>query len=139
MSLRLANGESLTVYRLKLWHLAADSALQIEYSPRFDVSDTQAVKALARRVWPVFRRYVDVVQPSRAVLTATNLQQARQFLTVRTIARHFGMVAQRGHDGVWHFARDTAGLPEASTLPQEGILTAAGEALRPSRALIAPP
>ena len=112
-SLRLAGGDMLPVYRVKLWRVAGGEppALQLEYEPPFDVTDSVAARRFARAVWPVFVPYVEAAGAPAAIVTATNLRRrgGRLFGTARM--RHFGVVAGRGADGRWRLEGDTAALP----------------------------
>lgn len=112
-SLRLPDGRTMPVYRVKPWTFADGSppALQLEYEPPVDVADSTAARRVARAVWPVFAPYVVVAGTPVAIVTATNLRRRGGPVAWTATLHHFGLVARRAPDGRWRFDGDTAALP----------------------------
>ena len=106
-------GDTIPVYRVKRWAFEDGSppALQLEYEAPVSVADTTAVRALARRIWPVFAQYVVDQKVPVGILTATNLnQRGTTALWGATIA-HFGLIAVRDSLGVWRLRDSGEVLP----------------------------
>ena len=116
--LRLPDGDTLTVYRVKLWQFSdgSSSALQLEYEPAFDVSDTARLHADLRRVWPAFAPYVEALHLTGAIVTATNLKRhGRPPLPWTATFESWGFVLDRGTDSVWRVEGERLGeaLPKS--------------------------
>jgi len=102
--LRLPSGDTVTVYRVKLWQFTDGNppALQFEYEPPFSVTDTARVRKELVRLWPAFAPYVEALHLTGAIVTATNLKRhGRPPLPWTATFHSFGLVLQRGADGVW--------------------------------------
>ena len=114
--LRLPDGDTLTVYRVKLWRFSSGepSALQIEYEPPTSVADTAAMRRLLRRVWPAFAPYVEYLHLRNAIVTATNLTRHGAPPLPWTATFHsYGFVLQTDTQGQWSVKDDLRGI----TLP----------------------
>jgi hypothetical protein len=111
--IRLPSGDTLTVYRVKAWAFAdgAPPALQLEYQTRVSIADTLAVKAEQRRLWPVFRAYVDQTGLSHAILTATDRDYLGNDVAHVSQMHHFGTILARDAQGTWRFRGDSSALP----------------------------
>ena len=111
--LRLADGDTFTVYRVKYWIFKDRSApsLQLEYEAPIDVADSVAIRALARRVWPAFVPYVEDLGLHNAIITATNLRRKGTDLAWVSTLHHYGIVVVQDSAGRWHFVHDTVTLP----------------------------
>ena len=108
--LRLPGGDTLTVYRVKLWTFddGSPTALQIEYEPPFAVDDTVAAHLLARHVWPAIAPYLDTLRLNGAILTATNLRRQDAAGAWAATVKSFGIIAKRDSlVGTWHIEGDT--------------------------------
>lgn len=113
--LRLASGDTFTVYRVKYWIFNDGSApaLQLEYEAPFPVSDTARLRVLAHRIWPAFAPYVEDLDLGAAVLTATNLRRSGSAFAWTARMQHFGLVAERDTAGIWRLRGDPRPLPPA--------------------------
>jgi hypothetical protein len=138
--IRLPDGDTLTVYRIKYWKFDSGDApaLQIEYQTQVDISDTIAVKAEARRIWPVFRPYIDAVEVSNAIITATDRKFQGNGVAHVTRMHHFGTIAVRDSSSTWHFSGESVpldvGFPVASSSGSVvGIFERSGEPLSTTR------
>ena len=129
--LRLDNGDSITVYRVKLWQFdnGEPPALQLEYESPTPVADTAAVLAFAARLWPAFRPYVDSAHVTGAILTATNLRRRGWGRFGTTSFQSYGLVAGRGADGVWYLAGHPGPLPQPDPSGIPRIFEATGRAI----------
>jgi len=131
--LRLADGDTFTVYRVKYWTFDDGSApaLQLEFASPVPVSDTAGVRRAAERIWPAFAPYVEGQRLRAGILTATNLEKVGGPGAWATRAVYFGLVARRDSAGTWRFD----GHPEALPTPAPGgeageILEADGQPFR---------
>ena len=108
--IRLAGGDTLTVYRVKYWTFQDGSApaLQLEYQTRVAITDTIAVKAEQGRLWPVFRAYVDRAGLSNAILTATDREYLGGQVAHASHMRSFGTLLARDSGGTWRARGDSA-------------------------------
>jgi hypothetical protein len=108
----LANGDTLTVYRVKYWHFNDGSppALQLEYASPIPVSDTAGLARIAMQIWPGFLPLVASAQLSTAILTATNLEKVGGPGAWVTRTHHFGFIAVRDSLGSWR-VKDGSALP----------------------------
>ena len=116
MVARLASGDTLPVFRVKYWTFpdSSPAALQLEYEPPFDVTDTAAVRKLATSVWPEFAPHVERLELTMAILTATNMRRASA-IQLRAAAWHsWGFVARRDSAHAWRFDGDSEVLPPAN-------------------------
>jgi hypothetical protein len=114
----LADGETLTVYRVKTWTFedGAPPALQIEYEPSFSVADSDAVREEARKLWPAFMPYVEAIHLTRAIVTATNFRLNGLWPVAWTSTnKSYGFVASRDTAGKWTFVGDPSPLPPAES------------------------
>jgi hypothetical protein len=134
--IRLPNGDTLTVYRVKAWTFADGSApaLQIEYQTRVAIADTLAVKTEQRRLWPVFRSYLDQTGFSNAIITATDREYHSSGLAHASRMRSFGTIVLRDATGRWHAKGDivslAASVPTANVVQEgAGIFERTGEAI----------
>jgi len=129
--LRLGSGDSIPVYRVKLWQFADGSppALQVEYECPALVADTEAVIRFARRVWPLFRPYVDSARVGEAILTATNLHRRGWVWFGTTAFESYGTVAARQADGLWYLKGHAEPLPEPDRSGTPKIFEPSGIAL----------
>lgn len=111
--LTFREGDTLAVYRVKRWAFEDGSppALQLEYEAPFSVADTIAVRALARRIWPVFVQHVVAQKVSVGILTATNLNQRGTTALWGATMAHFGLIAVRDSLGVWRLQDSGEVLP----------------------------
>jgi hypothetical protein len=116
--IRLPSGDSLTVYRVKYWTFTDGSApaLQLEYQTRVSITDTVAVKSEQRRLWPVFKTYVDRAALSTGIMTATDRDYRGGPAAHLTLMRHYGAIAARDAHGAWRFGGDSSPLPAAVPL-----------------------
>ncbi len=129
--LRLASGDTFTVYRVKYWLLRDGSppALQLEYAPPFPVSDTARLHALTYRLWPAFAPYVRAADTRVAILTATNLVWRGNALAWRATFNHFGLIAERDSAGTWRLNGERFPLPPAEEGAPPRIFEASGKPL----------
>ncbi len=112
--MRLLEGDTLTVYRVKYWVFnGADPALQLEYESPLPVTDTLGVKHLLGRIWPAFAPYVEHLHLHRAIVTATNLIRQGGPPAWTATFRSYGVVLQREPSGIWHIQNDTLPLPSS--------------------------
>jgi hypothetical protein len=113
--IRLPSGDTLTVYRVKYWTFTDSSApaLQLEYQTQVVISDVEAVRAEQRKLWPVFESYVDRLDLSTAILTATDRNRRGSGVAHVTTMRHYGTIAVRDSIGIWRFQGDSVPLPPA--------------------------
>ena len=111
--LAFQEGDTLAVYRIKRWTFSDGSppALQLEYEAPIPVADTMAVRALARRIWPVFAQHVVDQDVSVGILTATNLNQRGTAAMWGATMAHFGLIAVRDSLGVWRLQDSGEALP----------------------------
>jgi hypothetical protein len=111
--LRLSDGQTLTVYRVKYWTFndGSSPALQLEYEAPFDVADTARVRAMAHEIWPAFVPYVEALHLRSAILTATNLRRTGSPLAWTATLHHFGLTAARDGNGDWVLDDGTDPLP----------------------------
>jgi hypothetical protein len=111
--IRLPSGDSFTVYRVKYWTFTDQSnpALQLEYQTQVSITDTVAVKLEQRRLWPVFRSYVDRAALSTGIVTATDRDYRGNSVAHLSLMQHFGSIAHRDSSGVWRFGDDSSPLP----------------------------
>jgi hypothetical protein len=123
--MRLASGDTFTVYRVKSWTFTeGGSALQLEYQTHVDVDDTVAVKAEAGRVWSVFGWYVDQTTLTSAILTATDRRVAGGDIGHVSRMRSFGVSVTRNSSGKWQQEGESKALPEpvdVGSLSQERV------------------
>ena len=129
--LRLAGGDSLTVYRVKRWTFTDGSApaLQLEYEPALAMGDTVQLRLLAERLWPAFRPYVEAMHLTTAIFTATHLETGGNVVPSAWMRHSFGFIAKRDSSGVWHWNGDEHLLPTSPTPDGAGIFEANGEPL----------
>jgi hypothetical protein len=108
----LANGDTLTVYRVKYWHFNDGSppALQLEYASPLPVSDTAGLARIAMQIWPGFLPMVTSAHLGTAILTATNLEKVGGPGAWATRTHHFGLIAVRDSVGSWRL-KDGVELP----------------------------
>lgn len=114
--LRLPGGDTLTVYRVKIWQFGSGQpqALQLEYESRASVADVAAVRHQLDLVWPAFVPYVEAMHMTAAIVTATNLVRSGAPPQPWTAQfKSFGHTMKRGPDGQWR----VTGEPTDSTLP----------------------
>jgi hypothetical protein len=128
--MRLPDGDTLTVYRVKHWTFSEDrkTALQLEFQTRVPLSDTAAIVAQAKRLWPAFAHYVERAQTTGAIITATNLQVREVGGAFASTTNSFGIIAVRDSAGRWR-AVDWGPLPEAAPPGDWGIFEADGRPL----------
>jgi len=129
--LRLASGDTYTVYRVKSWTFNDGNppALQLEYEAPTSVDDTVALKALARRIWPAFAPYVQQAGVSTGIITATNLRRKGFGGAWKASIRSYGLIAHRDSAGVWRLVGDFAPLPPAEAGGGPRIFEANGDPL----------
>lgn len=129
--LRLSSGETLTVYRVKVWTFTDGSApaLQIEYESPVPVSDTVAVRQWALQIWPVLVSYLDTLKFSTAIITASNLRRQQRGDVWTLAAKSFGVIAVRDVTRRWRFKGDTITLPPADLPPGTGLFERDGSAV----------
>ena len=140
--LRLPDGDTLTVYRVKLWQFGDGSppALQFEYEPTFAVSDTACLRSELNRVWPAFAPYVEALHLTGAIVTATNLtRQGAPPLPWTATFKSYGFVLVRGPDATWKVSGERSGraLPKGLGVDVFRIFEADGTRFLPA-ALQAP-
>lgn len=131
--LRLASGDTFTVYRVKRWTFndGAPPALQFEYAPPISVDDTAGLRQLAYRMWPAFAPYVESLGLRGAILIATNINwQGSRSVAYTAQMRSFGLVAHRDSLGVWRLDGHAAPLPPAESGGEPRIFEATGAQLR---------
>jgi hypothetical protein len=130
--LRLADGETLTVYRVKHWQFGDGSppALQLEYASPVPVTDSASVRRLAIRIWPAFAPYVEEQGLRTGILTATNLEKVGTPGAWVARTHHYGLIAERDSAGAWHFQGQSEALPPAERSGLPRIFEANGEPLR---------
>jgi hypothetical protein len=131
--LETASGERFPVYRVKYWQFdnGDPPALQLEYAPPVNVSDTAAVRAYAHAVWPACRPYVDAAGTRGAIITATNLERTRRGLARTARLRHFGILADKDSLGRWVLDGETQPLPPADAA-HTGIFRPDGSRVPPA-------
>jgi hypothetical protein len=129
--LRLASGDTFTVYRVKHWTFndGTPPALQLEYEPPFSVDDTVRLRHLAYRIWPAFAPYVEKVGLTGAILTATNLRTKRSGLASASRVQSYGLIVHRDSLGIWRIVGDPSPLPPAETMGEPRIFEASGDPL----------
>ena len=112
-ALAFREGDTLAVYRVKRWTFEDGSppALQLEYEAPTSIADTTAVRALARRIWPVFAQHVVDQKVAVGILTATNLNQRGTAALWGATMAHFGLIAIRDSLGVWRLQDSGELLP----------------------------
>ena len=118
LQLRLPDGDTLPVYRVKLWQFGSGQppALQLEYEPPLSVADTNGVRRLLNRVWPAFAPYVQALHLTSAIVTATNLvRHGAPPLPWTATFNSYGYVLVQGSDGGWVLDKERTGphLPES--------------------------
>ena len=126
----LSPRESLTVYRVKYWTFRNGTApaLQLEYEPPFSVTDTDAVRREAVRLWPVFGPYVKGMGLSNAIITATNFHLSGVWPYAWTSnQKSYGVVIEEGPLAHWRFRHDTAELPPMDTTGALAIVDPEGK------------
>src|SRR4051812_21293466 len=108
----MANGDTLTVYRVKYWHFndGSSPALQLEFASPVPVSDTAGLARIATQIWPGFLPMVESAQLGTAILTATNLEKVGGPGASVTRTHHLGFIAIRDSLGSWRF-KDGGALP----------------------------
>jgi len=100
--LRTAAGDTFTVFRVKYWTFDQDPhALQLEYASPGPVSDTLAVRAMVRRIWPSFAPYVERLGLDAALVTATNFERTGSFLAWNARFQSFTVTIRRDASGQW--------------------------------------
>jgi len=133
--LRLPSGDTLTVYRVKLWQFGDGSqALQLEYEPPFSVSDSARVRAELVRVWPAFAPYVEALHLKAAIVTATNVtRHGAPPLPWTATFDSYGFVLKRAPDGAWTVDKERSGqvLPKSLGVDVFLIFEADGKRLFP--------
>ena len=127
--LRLANGQSVVIYRVKYWTFSSgdDPAMQFEYEALDSLSDTVALRRRARELWPAFAPYVESLGLRNGIITATHLNRhgIPGFWTVTT--KHFGLLVHRDSVGTWRFKDDGGDLPPAAPLRGPQIIESTGQ------------
>ena len=128
---RLPEGDTLTVYRVKLWTFQDGSppSLQVEYEAPFAVADTAAVLRMNRRLWPAVVPYAEDLAVSGVILTATNFRRQGGAFGATWQLRHYGAVAHRPSPGRWLLGADTVALPAARKAGNVGIFRPDGRPL----------
>lgn len=128
MQLRLATGDTLVVYRVKYWSFDDGSApaLQIEYESPVSVDDTAAAFQQAIRIWPAFAPYVEKLDLSKAIITATNLTKKGGPGHWLTSFKHYGLIAERDGNGDWRIRRREGILPPGEKSAKPRIFEASG-------------
>jgi hypothetical protein len=109
----LPGGDTVTVYRVKYWTFydGEPPALQLEYASRAPTTDTEAVLAFGRTLWPAFVPYVERMRLTHAVLTATQVTDVKGG-SARFVSRHsYGVTAELDLDGMWRFQGHPEPLP----------------------------
>jgi hypothetical protein len=126
---QLPDGDTLTVYRVKLWTFADNSppSLQVEYEAPFPIADSAAVLRLNRRLWPAVVPYAETLGVSGVILTATNFRLQQRGRGATWQLRHYGAVVHRPHATRWMLGTDTIALSGTSTSDQVGIFLPDGE------------
>ena len=106
--LRLDDGDTLTVYRVKAWKFSDGSppALQIEYALPRGSPDSVAVRQLTIKIWPTFRPYVEQLKFSKAIITGTRIERLSGGIGAKTTLRHYSRTADRDSAGQWRLADD---------------------------------
>jgi hypothetical protein len=109
----LPDGDTLTVYRVKLWEFKDGSppALQLEYASPVPLSDTVALRRLAERIWPAFVPYVEEARVTTAILTATQLEKVGGPGAWAARTHSFGIVAEHDTGSVWRVRHSRELLP----------------------------
>lgn len=106
MVLRLANGDTFTVYRVK--HLRFQSgeppALQLEFAAHAPTGDTLALRREVRTLWPSYAPYLEAAGVHSAIVTATRLRVRRRGFAWTSRADSYGFTARRGPDGSWYLS-----------------------------------
>src|SRR6266542_7100650 len=128
----VAPSNTLTVYRVRYWSFKDGSspALQLEYEAPFAVSDTEAVRREAFRLWPAFAPYVEAKRLRAAIITATNFRISGVWPIAWTSHQnHFGLIAQKGPGDQWHLQHDTTVLPPADSSGIARIIDVDGKPL----------
>jgi hypothetical protein len=120
--MQLANGDTLTVYRVKYWKFTSgDSpALQLEYAAHVVTTDTDAVIAADRVLWPAFAPYVEHLHLDDAIMTGTNLERLQGGFIHTSAWHYFSVVMHRDETGTWYVKGHPDPLPpaDASGIPR---------------------
>jgi hypothetical protein len=134
--LYLPDGDTLTVFRVKLWHFDDGSApaLQVEYASPVPVSDTVALRRLAERIWPAFLPYVEEARVTAAILTATQLEKVGGPGPWLTRTHSYGLIAEHDTGRVWRLRHSRDVLPSREQGGKGRIAEADGSSLRISAA-----
>jgi hypothetical protein len=121
MILQLPTGDTITLYRVKYWRFSSGElpALQFEYASRVSTSDTDAVIAMDRVLWPAVAPYVEHLNLSSAILTATVLSHPLIGSPGTTTIRSYGVTVEHDLDGLWRLnghpeplaPADSSGVP----------------------------
>ena len=109
--LRLPDGDTLTVFRVKLWQFPSGQspALQLEYESRISVDDSAGVRRDLLRVWPAFAPYVEAMHLRSAIVTATNITRHGAPPLPWTATFHsYGHILARDPQGAWLFRNEPA-------------------------------
>jgi hypothetical protein len=127
--LRLPSGDTITVYRVKYWVFSNGEppALQLEYASHVPTSDTAAVLAADRVIWPSFAPYLEHLHLKSAILTATIL--ARSAGGAISTRRSWGTVLIRDETGAWFIRGHPDVLPPADTSSTPRIIDGDGKPL----------
>lgn len=136
LELRLPGREPIRVYRVKKWTFedGAPDALQLEFESPSGTTDSNAVSRLAIQIWPYFVPYVEHLELSSAILTATT---ARWGLRGWTLA-HFGLIADKDSLGAWRFAGEETALPDRDPSGRPHLFAANGVPLLFGAPLVSP-
>jgi len=129
--IRLSNGDTLVVYRVKYWQFRDGSppALQLEYESPVSVDDSAAVFDEAIRIWPAFAQYPEEAELNRAIITATNLTKRGFPGLWQASFKHFGLTVVQDTAGNWRFEGHQGVLPPAENPRSPKIFEANGAAI----------
>ena len=131
MHVVLNSGDTLSMYRLKVWQFRDGSppAVQLEYEPPFSVADTAAVRTEAHRIWPVMAPYVEKNGFTAAVITATNLKVGGSSAANVVSAQSYGHTLTQSAGGRWRMVGESSDMPPSEGAGPGQLLTAGGDPL----------
>lgn len=98
---KLPNGKELKIISIGKMYSSTegqDDFLLLRYESDFDISDKQSIKKEIDEIWPVFRVNVEKENFGAAVIQASNTVKT-SFMS--TSAKNYGVVYEKGDDGVW--------------------------------------
>ena len=128
---RLPGGDTLTVYRVRLWTFQDDSppSLQVEYESPIPVGDTMAVARINRRLLPVVVPYAEELGIPGIILTATNFRYEKRRFAPKWRLDHYSAVAHRPHAGLWMLGADSITMRAVEVKHGSGIFRQDGQPL----------